>query len=173
MRSLHFYIVLLLACCLPNTAFAVEAEYQVKAAMLFNFAKFVEWPAGTLSSDNKLHLCVAGRSGMIEALQQLQGKLIKGRTFTVRQINRPEESSGCNILYIPQSESGRSALYLQQAGTLSILTVSSLQQFASAGGMIGFYDEEGKVRFEINPEAAKKGKLQISSHLLKLARIAR
>jgi hypothetical protein len=173
MKLLFVCIAIIASLIPPCTAFPAEGEYQVKAAMLYNFAKFIEWPPATLGSDNKLLLCVAGKSGILEAAQQLHDKQVKGRTLNVRQITRPEEISDCHIVFIPQTEKARLSNYLLLASHLSVLTVSDMEQFAASGGMIGFYDHERKVRFEINPDAAQKGKILISSHLLKLARIVR
>jgi hypothetical protein len=92
---------------------------------------------------------------------------------SVRQIASPDEISGCQILFVPQSEHGRLPVYLRQASHFSILTVSDQERFVASGGMIGFHEEEGTIRFEINLEAAQKRHLQISSHLLNLARRVR
>lgn len=167
-------LITLFALLLPAaTSLAAEAEYTVKAAMLYNFAKFVDWPGDTLAADNRIAFCIAGKSPLNGPLQQLQGKPVKGRTVSVRQVARPDEIAGCQVLFIPQAESARLSAYLQQAGHHSILTVSDLDRFAASGGMIGFYEEDNKIRFEINPDAVQKRRLQISSHLLNLARRVR
>jgi len=150
--------------------FAGEGEYQIKAAMLFNFAKFVEWPADAIGSDNRMVFCIAGKSPLTASIQPMQGKQVKGRTVSIRPITRPDETASCQILFISTSEQSHLSAYLQSAGRYSILTVSDAERFASTGGMIGFYEDDGRVRFEINPEAAQKRRLQISSHLLNLAR---
>jgi len=173
MRLLQHLIALLVLIAPAVTSLAAEGEYQVKAAMLFNFAKFVEWPADTFGADNRILFCIAGKSPLNSSLQQLQGKPVKGRTVSIRPITRPDEVAGCQVLFIPQSEHARLSAYLQQAGHHSILTVSDLDRFTASGGMIGFYEEDNKIRFEINLEAAQKRRLQISSHLLNLARRVR
>lgn len=154
-------------------AVAAEGEYQVKAAMLYNFAKFVEWPADSFGGDNRITFCIAGKSPLNGPIQQIQGKQVKGRTVSIRQVGRPDDVGGCQLLFIPQSEHARLSTYLQQAGQHSVLTVSDLERFTASGGMIGFYEDDNKVRFEINQEAAQKRRLQISSQLLNLARRAR
>jgi phosphatidylserine decarboxylase len=173
MRSACQLILLSLLLTTAALAGAVEGEYQVKAAMLYNFAKFVEWPADSFSRDNHITFCIAGKSPLSGTIQQMQGKQVKGRTVSIRQIARPEEVDGCQILFIAPSDTLRMNAYLQQASRSSILTVSDQERFAASGGMIGFYEEESKIRFEINQEAAQKRRLQISSHLLNLARRVR
>jgi len=172
MRPFRLFIAVILL--MPAAAaVAGEGEYQVKAAMLYNFAKFVEWPADALGTDSRITFCIAGKSPLNGPIQRMQGKLVKGRTVSVRQISRPEDIAGCQMLFIPQTEQAHLPAWLQHAGHQSILTVSDLEQFAVSGGMIGFYEEEAKIRFEINLENAQKRRLQISSQLLNLSRRAR
>jgi hypothetical protein len=151
-------------------AVAAEGEYLVKAAMLYNFAKFVEWPGDAFGSDNRITFCITGKSPLNGTIQQMEGKQAKGRTVMIRQNVRPEEVAGCQLLFIPQSEQVRMTSYLQNASQRSILTVSDLERFTSSGGMIGFYEEDSKIRFDINQETAQKRRLHISSQLLNLAR---
>jgi hypothetical protein len=168
-------LLLLLGHLLGHAAIsaAAEGEYQVKAAMLYNFAKFVEWPVDSFGNENRITFCVAGKSRFNGAIQQMQGKQVKGRSVAIRQITRPEEVIGCQIVFIPETENARMSDYLHHAGNHGTLTVSDQEHFVASGGMIGFYEEDSKVRFEINPEAAQKRHLQISSHLLNLARRVR
>jgi hypothetical protein len=173
MRLLRLLITLLVLPASVAISFAAEGEYQVKAAMLYNFAKFVEWPADSFGSDSIIAFCIAGRSPLNSTIQQMQGKQVKGRTVSIRQVARPDDVSGCQLLFIPLSEQARMSAFLQQASRHSMLTVSDLDRFATSGGIIGFYEEDNKVRFEINPETAQKRRLQISSHLLNLARRVR
>lgn len=173
MRPLHTFITLLVLLLATTSTFAAEGEYQVKAAMLYNFAKFVDWPADSFGNESRLTFCIAGKSLLNSPMLQMQGKHVKGRTVAIRQIGRPDDISSCQILFIPQSERARMSDYLQQASQHTILTVSDLERFATSGGMIGFYEDENKVRFEINQEAALRHRLQISSHLLNLARRVR
>jgi len=173
MRLLHLHITLAILLLFVKISVAGEGENQVMAAMLYNFAKFVEWPADSFSSDSGITFCIAGKSPLNNPLQQMQGKPVKGRTVSVRQIARPDDVAGCQILFISLSEHGRLPVYLRQTNHRSILTVSDLERFTAYGGMIGFYEEDNRIRFEINPEAVQKSRLQISSHLLNLARRSR
>ena len=169
----RIFITLLVLLAPATSSVAVETEYQIKSAMLYNFAKFVEWPPDSFANTSQITFCLVGKSPLNGPIQQKQGKLVKGRTVSIRQISGPNDVSGCQILFIPQSEYARLTVYLQQAKHYSILTVSDLEEFVSSGGMIGFYDDDGTVRFEINLEAAQKRHLQISSYLLNLARRVR
>lgn len=173
MNLFRLLIALLLLITHAVTALAAEGEYQVKAAMLYNFAKFIEWPADSFGSDSRIVFCVAGKSPLNNSIQKMQGKLVKRRTVSIRQITRSDEVAGCQLLFIPHSEDARLSAYLQQSNHSPILTVGDTDQFAASGGMIGFYEEDSRVRFEINLEAAQKRQIQISSHLLNLARRVR
>jgi hypothetical protein len=167
------FIVLFLLLTPVAIAGAAEGEYQVKAAMLYNFAKFVEWPVDSFGSDGRITFCIAGKSPLNGIIQQMQGKQAKGRTVAIRQIAGPEDVADCQILFVPHSENTRIAAYLQQAGRNSTLTVSDKERFVTTGGMIGFYEDDNRVRFDIHQENALKRRLQISSHLLGLARRVR
>jgi hypothetical protein len=173
MRPLCLFIALLVLLAPAATSVAAEGEYQVKTAMLFNFAKFVEWPEESFGGDDRITFCIAGQSPLNGPVQLMKGKSLKGRTVSIRPIARPFDVAGCQVLFIPQSEQARISAYLQQVNRHSILTVSDQERFTAAGGMIGFYEEGNKVRFEINQEAAQKQHLQISSQLLNLARRVR
>ena len=173
MRLLRQLIATIFVLLPLTTAFAGEGEYKVKAAMLYNFAKFVEWPADSFGIDSRITFCLVGKSPLNDSMQPMQGKLAKGRAVLIRQIAALDDVSACQVLFIPQSEHVRLSAYLQQANMRSILTVSDIERFAASGGMIGFYEEDNTVRFEINLEAAQKQRLQISSYLLKLARSTR
>jgi len=173
MKLRGLYIALFVMFLSAELSVAAEGEYKVKAAMLYNFAKFVEWPGDSFGSDNRIIYCIAGNSPINAPMLQMQGKLVKGLTVFVRHIVKPIEVTGCQILFIPQSESARLSAYLQQSSHHKILTVSDLDQFTETGGMIGFNDDDNKIRFEINQEKALKQGIRISSHLLNLARRVR
>jgi len=173
MKLRGMYIALFVMFLSAELSVAAEGEYKVKAAMLYNFAKFVEWPGDSFGSNNQIIYCIAGKSPINAPMLQMQGKLVKGLTVFVRQIAKPSEVTGCQVLFIPQSESARSSAYLQESSHHKILTVSDREKFVESGGMIGFSEDENKIRFEINQETAHNRGIQISSHLLKLARRVR
>jgi hypothetical protein len=167
-------VVLLLAFGAPK-AFAQSSspgEYVVKAAFLYNFAKFVDWPPTAFKNDSApLTLCILGKDPFGEALDSLKDKTVKGRALVVRRSNRVENIGECHMLFISPSEKGDLKQILNALKNSAILTVSEIEGFGSLGGMINFVMVEKKVQFEINPDAAQYRGLRISSQLLKLAKI--
>jgi hypothetical protein len=146
-------------------------EYEIKSGMLYNFTYFVEWPIESLNKSKTLSVCIAGDNSSNRSFRRLHGKPYKDRTIVVRQIKEPGNITGCNMLFLNHSENHQLPAYLQMAYKKSILTVSDMDNFASQGGIIGFIEQNGKVRFEINLDAAQQSKIKVSSQLLKLARI--
>ena len=141
----------------------VPLEYRVKAAYLFNFAKFVEWPAAA----GPITICVAGRNVFGEALSEtIRGETINGRPLAVRVIIEPE--AGCQIVFVPRGAAA--AVYLAAARTSPSLTVGESPDFIEQGGIVNFTLEGANVRFQIDSEAAERAGLRISSRLLRLAR---
>jgi len=149
-----------------------SSEYQVKAAFLFHFAQFVEWPEETFASANSpLTYCTIGEDpfhGSLDAA--LNGKTIGARSFRVMHFKQPQEIQGCQVLFIGAKEKKLAAAILGNAKGNSVLTVGESEHFVQDGGMIGFLLEENKIRFEVNLEAAQKANLKISSRLLALAK---
>jgi hypothetical protein len=146
----------------------VPLEYRVKAAYLFNFTKFVEWPSGSMPAGTPLSLCVAGANPFGAALEEtIRGELVEGRPLTTRVVRDP---SGCHVLFVPQGVAA--AGMLREARTKPILTVGESRDFLADGGVVNFLMEDGKVRFEISQDAASRAHLRISSRLLRLARVS-
>ena len=158
--------MLALALAAATAAQEVSLEYRVKAAYLFNFTKFVDWPRDALPPDAPLTICVAGTSPFGEVLDDtVQGELVAGRPLTTRVVREP---SGCHVLFVPAG--GAAAPLLHDARTRPILTVGESETFLRDGGIVKFVMQDGKVRFEINQDAASRAQLRISSRLLRLAR---
>ena len=153
----------------------VPDEYLVKAAFLFNFGRFVEWPQENGSANSTVfRICVLGEDPFRDDLKRsTQNRLMKGREIAVLLVNRAEEARGCQILFVSASERRTVRDVLDTLKGFSVLTVADMDGFAEAGGMIHFTLEDGRVRFEVNVTAAEHAGLRISSHLLNLARIAR
>jgi hypothetical protein len=143
-------------------------EYQVKAAFLFNFAKFVEWPPHSFASpSDPISICVLGTNPFGHALEEVvRGKSVDGHGFVVHQIAKMNQATGCQILFV----AGAKKQMVEQPPT-GVLMVGESEKFAQSGGIIGFRLESGKVRLEINADAAEQRKLRISSKLLSLAEI--
>ncbi len=146
-----------------------SVEYRVKAAMLYNFTRFVRWPA-TMATGNELVLCVLGENPFGDALQDLAGRPTGDRTLAVRHLAGDDGTDGCGVLFIAASEQANVGNLLRQLGHRPVLTVSELEGFIEEGGIIRFILEDNKVRFRINMTAAEQAGLGISSKLLKLAR---
>jgi len=176
-RLLASLIILLAAAtwgCPSSLAQSVN-EYQVKAAFLYNFAKFVEWPAQSFKGpDDPITICVVGHDPFGNMLEDtVKGKSFEGRPFAVRDVAEVQQAGGCNILFFSTAERKHLRSMLQSLGTPGVLTVGETEGFAIDGRVINFKLEEGKVRFEINPDAAASAGLQIRSNLLSLAKIVR
>jgi hypothetical protein len=157
----------------PKARAQSPSEYQVKAAFLYNFAKFVEWPSNLFrDGHDPLVLCVAGDDSFGNLLDAVvQGKMANGRLLTVRRLQREDEARGCQILFISSSERNRVRPVLKSLNGASVLTVGETEGFAQQGGMINFTLEVNRVHFEINVDAAERAGLKISSKLLSLAKI--
>jgi hypothetical protein len=161
-------LLLFLFSCATAWAQEVTLEYRVKAAYIYNFVRFVDWPAGALG-DGPLNICVAGRNPFGSALgEMVQGEDVDGRALVVRVILEPEP--GCHVMFIPRGAA--MSAYLRAIGSSPVLTIGETPEFAHDGGIITFVLEGGSVRFEINQEAATRARLQVSSRLLRLARPA-
>jgi hypothetical protein len=150
-------------------------ETQVKAAFLYNLAKFVKWPSQTFSSPrDPLTMCVLGSTGLAPVLENtIAGKEIEGRRLVVRTISDLHQIAMCQILFVSGSEEPRVPSILAGCKTRGVLTVGEREGFAAQGGVISFRVENDKVRFEINPGAASDQGLQISAKVLSLARIVK
>ena len=149
-------------------------EYQVKAAFLYNFARFVEWPFESFQRSNEpLTICVLGIDPFGSSLDDtVAGRAIEGRSLAVRRISSIRQIAGCHVLFVSSAESKRSPPALAEIRTPGVLTVGDSGAPEMDGLIINFRLEGGKVRFAINLEAADRGRLRISSRLLSLARPA-
>src|SRR4051812_17795424 len=147
-------------------------EYQLKAAFLYNFAQFVEWPADALgSADAPIVIGVLGESPFAGALEQaVRGKSVNGRPIEIRYYSALESMDRCHILFVGASQRFNTAAVLAKAGDTT-LTVGDYDGFTREGGVFRFLTESNKVRFEVNLDAARRTRLKISSKLLKLAKI--
>ena len=159
----------------PNAVGATESEqqYRVKAAFLFNFASLVTWPEGSFTdSDSPFVICHLGGS-QTEALfdTAYSGRMVERHPIEVRHPSGVGDALGCHIFMITSERNEQSGGFIEAVAGKSILTVGETDGFANSGGMIGFYNEGSKLRFEINRGVVESSNLRISSRLLQLARL--
>jgi hypothetical protein len=153
---------------------SVTDEYQVKAAFLYNFAKFVEWPSGTPGSSSPIAICVLGQNPFGRVLEDtVSGKTVDGKTFVVRRISEVKAAALCQILFVSSSERIRYGAILTELRTGHVLTVGESDGFIEEGGIINLKLDSGKVQIQINTNAAEQAGVRISSKLLSLAQIIR
>jgi hypothetical protein len=153
----------------------VPREYQLKAAFLYHFAAFVDWPASAFAYDQQPFVIgVFGDDPFGPILDELiQGETAKDRPLVVRRITDPQQVPSCHILFISSSEAPRMRQILRRAHRLPILTVSDAPGFAQAGGVIAFTTEVNRIVLNVNVVAADAAGLNISSKLLRVARVVR
>lgn len=151
----------------------VSPEYQVKAAFIYNFAQFIQWPDRAFSDPNAPFVVgVIGQNPFGDKLEAaMRNKAIAGRPVTVRYLDSPGEIAGCQLLFVPGTEDDDLDDIFKWVSDRPILTVGESSKFLDAGGTIEFLIEDGRIRFEIDPDSAAKADLRISSKLLSLARI--
>ena len=147
-------------------------EYLLKAAFLYNFAKFTTWPAEAFPSPQApLRVCILGEDSFGAAMESIEGKSIKERPVAVIRIAQVSDAERCHILFISTSEEERLRAILDDLHERPILTISDMPNFARAGGTINLKTVEDQIRFDINVDAANAADLRLSSKLLRLGNI--
>jgi hypothetical protein len=166
-RALLVAVLLLL----PGALAAQTApEYDVKAAFLYNFTKFVDWPASAFPDTNSLKLCLLGEDPFGRSLQAVAGEQVGSRKLTVTRTDSLAKAGGCQVLFISRSERERLPQILAMVKESPVLTVGDTKGFVDQGVIVNFILEGSKVRFEINTDAADRAGLKVSSKLLQLAK---
>lgn len=146
------------------------SEYDVEAAYLYNFGKFVRWPANTGHNSSTFDICILGQDPFRGTLDKLiANDKIDGKPIRKRLVGRPAETEGCAIVYISDSESENLRRIINALSSRGELLVSGLPNFIREGGMIQFVMDGDRVRFQINLDQATKSHLVMSSQLLKVA----
>jgi hypothetical protein len=150
----------------------VPNEYQVKAAFVFNFAKFVEWPPDAFTDGGApLVLGIIGDDPFGSAIEQtINGRTVNGRRLIIKRFRQSDNLRACHILLISSSERKQLTKIIDSINEASILTIGETPQFTQQGGVIKFVIQEDKLRFEINAAAAGRARLKISSKLLALSK---
>ncbi len=167
----------LVVCCLLVLSLGLSApahdvdnrEYRVKAAFVYNFARFTSWPDDAFTGpDSPLTICIYGKDYFGNSFSQFTDKKIKDRDLDIKRVDILPDEPGCQILLISKSEKKALPQILKKLAGKPILLVSDIENFADLGGTIGLINHENKIRFAINLDTAQNDNLQISSHLLKL-----
>jgi hypothetical protein len=166
-------LVLYSSTIVTPAAHAASKEYQIKAAFLFNFAQFVDWPAGAFAgSQAPLVIGVLGEDPFGSYLDDLvRGEKIGAHSLEVQRFRRVEDIRTCHILFISRSEEHQVDHILGSLKNRHVLTVSDIDNFAHRGGVIGFFTANNKIRFKINVAAARTANITVSSKLLRVAEI--
>lgn len=171
--GIAFACAFLIGSLLPVRAARAESEEAVKAAFLFNFARYVEWREGSFSSESApIQICVAG-NGSFEAIlaTAVAGRSVGKRRVEVRAITGLDGADRCQLFYFDEKSGLASDVVVSTLGQHSVFTIADGTGFAAKGGVANFVLVDQKVRFEINPKAAQRAGLKISSSLLRLAKL--
>lgn len=179
MTKRTFHAAMLVLAVLLNMSDSARAddednrEYEIKAAFIYNFAQFTVWPDKAFASDDSpFVVAVVGQDPFNHALESAcEGKSIAGHPMEVRHIDSLDQIEGCHLLFVPETEDDHLDDIFKVVADRPILTVGESPKFPWAGGTIRFLIEDHKMRFEVNPDAAAKAALRISSKLMSLARI--
>ena len=148
------------------------SEFEVKAAYLYNFGRFVRWPA--TPEQDTFAICVLGRDPFGPILDSiLEGERLDGKPALPRRIRNVTDVENCRIVFISPSEASRLSWIIARLEGKSVLTVSDLKDFALSGGMIELVLEDGRVRFDVDLNATRAAGLNLSSELLRVARRVR
>ena len=161
--------------CPPEASCAENrrpTEHEVKAAYIYNFTKFVEWPPVTSQGGGaNLEVCVIEDDAVASSLAAIEGKIVGNRRIRIKRNPPLQGPRSCDLLFIGAAEKGELKQILAAVGDKAVLTVGDTKGFAQQGVMINFYTDNNRVLFEINPKAALRAGLRISSNLLRIARI--
>jgi hypothetical protein len=174
LRALGLAAFLTLVCVTPSGAQTnPSGEYQLKAAFLLNFAKFIEWPQNAFQGDKTpIVVCVFRYDPFGSALDEiLRGKNINNRELLARRINELPEVKACQLVFISEREEKRLPDILNSLNGASVLVVGEGGEFAERGGGVQFFLEADKLRFAVNVDAVQRARLSVNSRLLALARI--
>lgn len=163
-------MVLLMPCMALAQIETQTVEYQVKAAFLYKFAAYIEWPAQTFDrADSPFVIAVFNADSFADTLEQTtSGRRVNGHPFEIRRLHKGASAAGAQILFVPRAATPSDALTLAKGQ--AILIVTEVEPGASNSGMINFVLADDKVRFDITPSVAEQSNLKISARLLGVAR---
>jgi len=145
---------------------------ELAAAYLLNFAKFTTWPSDTLPPGGTIVICVSGDDWVADSLVRLiRNRPINGQAVAIRKATLAGPFESCHLVYATNLDRNRADRLIQATATQPIVTISDSTDFAEHGGVANFFVDNGRMRFAVNPAAAIRARLQISSKLLALAKI--
>ena len=154
----------------PRAAGEKLDEYQVKAGFVVNFALLTEWPPDSQLDKEALSIAILGKVPSPIFVNTLKSLTFRGNKVTVRHIDTVEEAKNARLVFISASEKGRLPAILKELHRLNVLTVSDMNGFCEAGGMIGLLALQNRIGYEVNLAAARRSRFSISSQMLKLAK---
>ncbi len=170
-RALALLAALAFAAAAGPAAAQAEREVEIKAAFLFKFGDFVEWPSGVLAEGRPFTIGVMGSAPMAAELARVtEGRTVQGRPVVVRRVGRDAVLDGLHVLFIGASERAQLGRILADAEGLPLLTVTESEEGLERGSMINFVAAQAKVRFDIALAPAERSGLRISARLLSVAR---
>jgi hypothetical protein len=145
-------------------------EPSLKAAFVYNFAKFTEWPEDVLPTAGSFSACVLDAGPVGDALERaVKGRQVAGRQITVQRVRLGNALRGCHLLFVSGLNQEQVGAVVSSVRGASVLTISDIDDFARIGGIAHVFVENGKMRFDLNLELARRSRLQLSSKLLSLA----
>jgi hypothetical protein len=160
-----------MAWCVPAQAESAPSEYETKAAILLNFVRFTDWPPEAFTSaEAPFVIGVVGKDPFGAALDKtFSGKSVKGRSFIVKRLTADQNLKSCHLLFVSASEKRRQRDLLDKLRGVPVLTVGETYDFRDHSGAVQFVPRDKSVGFNINLNAAKAGRLHISSNVLRQA----
>ena len=179
-RSRCYAVVFCVAAllCLGTPAFTDPAsdsaktlEYRIKAAFLYNFARFVEWPQEDARNEHKLVIGVLGKDPFGPILDEtVRGKKARGRPLEIKRLSNADDTASCDLVFVSSSERRRIETLLTALNGAKVLTVGETPNFLDKGGMINFVIENERVRIDLNLGTTRAAGLSVSSQLIRVAR---
>jgi hypothetical protein len=150
------------------------AAPELKAAFLYNFAQFMEWPAETVPAGSPLALCIVNDIAVADALEKtVNGRTAEGHSLTVKRLKAGAPLPPCHVLFVAGSDLKRSLEVVETVKGGLVLTVSDAARFAETGGMVELFLEGDRMRFAVNVDALQRARVRMSSRVLGLAKVVR
>jgi hypothetical protein len=169
-RRLCLIIALAYAIIFSGSVLAAGSDYKIKAAYLYQFTKFTQWPDGLfLNSETPIRICVLGRNPFGSSLDNFSSRTSQNRGLLIEYLPSLQSITSCHVVFISRSEEKRLAQILQLIENSPVLTVSDMEGFVYRGGIIGFVPKRRKVGIEINVSASRAAGAKLSSKLLEVA----